>query len=245
MASNPPGICCLVAVKHEGVPTGKLIDFHGIETYTAGDATSKKIVVIVTDIFGHTFVNTQLIADAFAAQGYYVLVPDILKGDPIPYMSQEELAKYNLPGWLSRHTVEITEPIVTGVIANIKADFAPTSIGAVGYCFGAKYVVRLLGDKAITAGAIAHPSFITEEEVEKVTLPIIISAAEVDRVFPAENRAKTEAILVKNKATYEITVYAGTTHGFACRVDPTIAVQKYAKERAFSSQVAFFAEHLK
>ncbi|KAK9468958.1 dienelactone hydrolase [Lipomyces arxii] len=245
MSSNPPGICCLSGVKHEGVASGKMIDFHGIETYAVGDATSKKIIVIMTDVFGHVFINAQLIADDFATQGYYVLVPDILKGDAIPFMPFEELLTFDLPTWLGKHSLEITEPIVDKVLGHIKEDFAPTSIGAVGYCYGAKYVVRLLGEKVVTAGAIAHPSFVTEEEVEKVTLPIIISAAEVDPIFTAENRAKTEAILVKNKATYEITVYAGTTHGFACRVDPTIAVQKYAKERAFFSQVAFFAEHLK
>jgi dienelactone hydrolase len=127
------------------------------------------------------------------------------------------------------------EPIVEKVLGQIKGDLAPTSIGAVGYCFGAKYVVRLLGQKKIDAGAIAHPSFVTDEEVVKETLPLIISAAQTDPIFPLENRVKAEEILTKNGAIYEINVYSGVVHGFACRVDPTIAIAKYAKERASSS----------
>ncbi|KAK9252947.1 dienelactone hydrolase [Lipomyces tetrasporus] len=245
MSSNAPGPCCLTGVKHEGPVTGEIIDYHGIQTYVSGDKTSKKVIFIVTDIFGHVLSNTQLIADDFAAQGYYVVVPDLFEGDAIPWTPFEKLGEIDLPGWLGKHSVEVIEPIVEKVLGHIKEDFAPTSIGSVGYCLGAKYVVRLLGDKKIDAGAIAHPSFVTDEEVEKVTSPLIISAAQTDPIFPLANRVKTEEILTKNGVIFEIAVYSGVVHGFACRVDPTIAVAKYAKERAFFSQVAFFAEHLK
>ncbi|KAK9488518.1 dienelactone hydrolase [Lipomyces starkeyi] len=245
MASNPPGLCCLTGVKHEGPVTGEIIDYHGIEAYVSGDKTSKKVIFFLTDIFGHVLSNAQLVADDFAAQGYYVIVPDLFGGDAIPWTPFDKLGDVGLPEWLGKHSVEVVEPIVEKVLGHIKEDFTPTSIGAVGYCFGAKYVVRLLGEKKIDAGAIAHPSFVAEEEVEKVTSPLIISAAQTDPIFPLENRAKTEEILIKNGAIFEITVYSGVTHGFGCRVDPTIAVAKYAKERAFFSQVAFFAQYLK
>ncbi|KAK9241453.1 dienelactone hydrolase [Lipomyces kononenkoae] len=227
MSSNPPGLCCLSGVKH-------------------GDKTSKKIIFVATDIFGHVLSNVQLIADDFASQGYYVVVPDLFGGEAIPWTPFEKLGEVEgLAEWFDRHKLEVVEPIVDKVLSHVKQDFAPTSIGAVGYCLGAKYVVRLLGEKKIDAGAIAHPSYVTDDEVKKVTLPLNISAAQNDPIFTLENRVKTEKTLTKNGSIFEIAVYSGVTHGFACRVDPTIAVAKYAKEKAFFSQVAFFAQYLK
>ncbi|KAK9463360.1 dienelactone hydrolase family-domain-containing protein [Lipomyces oligophaga] len=245
MASNPPGICCLTGVKHEGAVSGKIIDFHGVETYITGDVSSKKVILFITDIFGHVFSNAQLIADDFAEQGYLVLVPDILKGDPVPWDYFDKLQDFDLGTWLTKHPKEVTEPIVEAVLAGIKADYSPTSIAAIGYCYGAKYVVRLLGAGKIDAGGIAHPSFVDYEEIEAVTKPLNIQAAETDPIFPVENRIKTEAILTKNKAIYEISVYSGVVHGFAVRGDPKVPQTLYAKERAFFSFAAFFKFHLK
>ncbi|KAK9448823.1 dienelactone hydrolase [Limtongia smithiae] len=218
-----------------------------VSTYVSGDKTCKKIIFLITDVFGHVLSNAQLLADDFAAQGYYVIVPDLFNGDAIPWMPFSELAGggFDLGTWLGKHGLEVTEPIVEKVLGHIKEDFSPTFIGATGYCFGAKYVVRLLGSKKIDVGAISHPSFVDDSEVELVTSPLIISAAETDPIFTVEGRQKTEAILTKNKATYEITVYSGVVHGFAVRGDPEQPQTMYAKERAFFSQVAFFNFHAK
>ncbi|KAK9481319.1 dienelactone hydrolase, partial [Lipomyces japonicus] len=228
----------------EGPVSGEIIDFHGVQTYVSGDKASKKIIFILTDIFGHILTNVQLVADDFAAQGYYVIVPDLFNGDPIPWTPFDKLGEVDLPTWLGKHSLEVTEPIVDKVYNHIKEDFAPTSIGAIGYCFGAKYTVRLLGAGKIQAGAIAHPSFVDDAEVEQIKLPFHISAAETDPIFPRENRFKTEEILQKNAAPYQITVYSHVVHGFAVRVDPSIPLHKYAKEQAFISQAAFFNFHL-
>lgn len=39
----------------------------------------------LSDIFGFDLPNVRLLADEWAEKGYYVLVPDILQGDPIPH----------------------------------------------------------------------------------------------------------------------------------------------------------------
>lgn len=68
------------------------------------------------------------------------------------------------------------QKIVDAVYAEIKTQFNPEAIGAVGYCFGAKFVVRLM-DGRIGAGYVAHPSFVTLEEVAAIKAPLCISAA--------------------------------------------------------------------
>jgi dienelactone hydrolase len=48
------------------------------------------VVLIATDVFGHTFPNVSANADTIAAAGFRVLIPDLVEGDPVlnPRMEQ-------------------------------------------------------------------------------------------------------------------------------------------------------------
>lgn len=162
MASKPCGPCCVEKTLHEGTPKGGLKTIAGLETYCVGEEHGNdNVLVICTDVFGHKFQNTQLIADQFAKLGNYkVLVPDILKGDPI---------NESLETWFPKHVPEITVPIVNDFLSKVKQEMSPKFFVGVGYCFGAKYVIQhMTKDGLFDAGALAHPTFITEEEVEQV-----------------------------------------------------------------------------
>ena len=236
MASNPPGKCCTEANLHEGTPIGSFKQIFDLDTYTVGDESLDKIIIIITDIYGNHFKNTQLIADAIAKNGYRVLVPDILNGNPL------DTSKENLQDWLKKHTLEITEPIINGFINKVKTELKPQFLGAIGYCFGAKYTIRNMTETGpLDAGAIAHPSFVTIEEVQAIRKPLIISAAEIDPIFTTELRHQTEVELAKlDGVRYEITVFSGTTHGFAVKGDLSQPLVKYAKEKALNDQLCFF-----
>jgi dienelactone hydrolase len=148
--------------------------------------------------------------------------------------------------WLKSHTTEIIEPILAAVIKSLRSEHGITRIGAVGYCFGGKYVVRYLAaGKGVDAGFIAHPSFLTTEEVDAITGPLSIAAAEVDHIFPAELRRKVEDTLQKKKLPYQVALYGGVDHGFAVRTDLSIREKKFAKESAYFQAVRWFDEHVK
>jgi dienelactone hydrolase len=123
----------------------------------------------------------------------------------------------------------------------------PTSqkIAAVGYCFGAKYVVRHLRPNKIDVGYVAHPSFVEADELKAIEGPFSIAAAETDAIFPAEKRHESEIILKETGVPYQINLYSGVVHGFAVRADLSSKVGKYAKENAFLQALAWFEEHLK
>lgn len=89
------------------------------------------------------------------------------------------------------------------------------AIGAIGHCFGAKYVARYLRPDIgkIDAGFIAHPSYVTEEELRAIKGPLAIAAAEIDAIFPAEERHASEAILKENGFPYQVTLFSGVAHG--------------------------------
>ncbi|EME85215.1 uncharacterized protein MYCFIDRAFT_61202 [Pseudocercospora fijiensis CIRAD86] len=248
MSSNPPGKCCTIGVKHEGEAKGKLETIGDISTYIVGPKSSTAILIL-TDVIGHKFLNAQLIADQFAANGYYVIMPDLFEGDPVPLNRPGD---FDIMKWLQTsgpsqgHTTKQVDPIVEKVIKYMKGELGITKIGGVGYCFGAKYVARFMtGGKGLDVGYMAHPSFVDADEVKALTGPLSIAAAETDQIFPAEKRRETEDILRGMKIPYQISLYSDVEHGFAVRADTTKAAVKFAKEAAFLQAVCWFDEFLR
>lgn len=238
MASNPPGACCVEKSLHDGTPKGTFSTIAGLDTYSVGEEYgNENIIVIMTDVNGHKFSNVNLIADQLSTLGKYkVLIPDILKGDAI----QEPLET-----WIPKHVPEITTPIVNGFLTAIRKELSPKYLCGIGYCFGAKYVIQNLAkDGLLDIGAGAHPSFVTEQDVEDIEKPIIISAAQIDPIFTVELRHKTEEILTKKESVrWELDLFSNVVHGFAVKGDMSIPQVKYAKEKVIIDQLGFFASN--
>ncbi|KAL6859521.1 dienelactone hydrolase [Trichoderma novae-zelandiae] len=250
MASNPPRSCCTVGTLHEGTPGGKLIKLEGgvdgyLATATEGNENKGIGILFVPEAMG-IYPNSQLLADSFAAKGYTTLIPDVFNGDAVPL---NKFATVDLMSWLTKgsngnnpHTTEHVDPIV---VAGIKAlrGLGIHRIGGVGYCFGAKYVLRHF-KSGIDVAFIAHPSFVEEDELAALSGPLSIAAAETDSIFPTTMRHKSEEILIETKQPFQINLFSGVEHGFGIRGDPSVKIQKFAKEQAFSQAVAWFDEYL-
>lgn len=251
MASNPPGACCIVGVKHEGTPTGeKIVVADKYEGYLAtppADKAHKDVALLIaTDIFG-IWQNSKLIADQLAANGYLTLIVDLFNGDPC---ALEFPPGFDLFAWFANgsdgknpHTKETVDPIIVAALKDLKEKYGAKKIGGLGYCFGAKYIARHYKD-GIDVGYFAHPSFVDEDELAAITGPLAISAAEIDTIFPTDKREKSDEILKASGLPYEIVLYNSVEHGFAVRGDITQPVQKEAKEKAFVQAVEWFNKHL-
>ena len=165
-------------------------------------------------------------------------------------------ADFDLPKWFAQgssgdnpHTKEVVDPIVETSIKYLREEKGFKKIGAVGYCFGAKYVVRFLGASSVQGGGIdvgyiAHPTLVEEAEIEAIGGPLSISAAEFDQQFTTDKRHKSEEIFKAGKKIYQINLFQGTEHGFAVRCDLAVKTQRFAKEQAFLQAVAWFDEFL-
>ena len=114
------------------------------------------------------------IADQFAANGYFVVMPDLFYGDPAPL---NRPPGFDLMSWLQNHLTEHVDPIIKTVLKEMRGPLGCKRIGGVGYCFGGKYVCRFLKEGRLDAGYTAHPSFVEREELEGIMGPLSISAA--------------------------------------------------------------------
>ncbi len=69
-------------------------------------------------------------------------------------------------------------PLIQEVLKTLKEDHRITRRSAVGYRFGAKYVIRGLAEgPGVDVGYIAHPSFVEAKELKAIKGPLSIAAA--------------------------------------------------------------------
>ncbi|KAG4411864.1 hypothetical protein IFR04_015004 [Cadophora malorum] len=254
MTSNAPGSCCYKGVKHEGHPRGRIEYLGETEVYVTEPSTSAANghgIVYLTDIVGHKFINAQLLADQYAENGYVVIMPDLFHGDPVPLNS--DMATFSVPTWVSGvygerkvpHTPPSIDPIVKASIAELREKYNCKKLALAGYCFGAKYVIRFLTSDNISAGFIGHPAMVDQKELEAVTGPLAMAAAEIDDIFPQKLRHESENTLKALGVPYQINLYSGVVHGFGVRCNPKVKAEKFAKESAFFQALQWFEEHLK
>ncbi|KAI1102698.1 dienelactone hydrolase [Jackrogersella minutella] len=238
MASYPPGECCFQGFRHDGEPTGTSLKVGTHDAYLATpNASSAKdaAILYIPDVIS-IWQNSKLMADQFAANGYLTLIIDPFKGDALSLNRDPD---FDFVAWKAKHGPEVVDPIITTAIKYLKEEKGFKTIGALGYCFGAKYVARHF-KSGIGAGFVAHPSFVEEDELEGFKAPLSIAAAETDHIFPPEKRHKSEVILAKNGFPYQINLYSQVSHGFSVRCDTSKKVERFAKERAFEQAVTWF-----
>ena len=86
---------------------------------------------------------------------------------------------------------------------------------------------------------------VDQKELEAVTGPLAIAAAEIDDIFPQKLRHESENTLKALGVPYQINLYSGVVHGFGVRCNPKVKAEKFAKESAFFQALQWFEEHLK
>ncbi|KAL2196508.1 Alpha/Beta hydrolase protein [Corynascus similis CBS 632.67] len=144
--------------------------------------------------------------------------------------------------WLARHTEEKVMPILEKVLEGARDEFADAvshgnGVYAVGYCFGARYVLLLAAERParsgqqqrqgrdeeanrpatvppqIKAGALAHATLVSKGDFVGLKAPLSVVCVEDDPVFPDEVRIAGEEYMSENGVEHEVQVYPGVPHG--------------------------------
>ncbi|XP_051208107.1 endo-1,3;1,4-beta-D-glucanase [Lolium perenne] len=221
---------------------GKVVDsFGGIKAYVAGAQESKAAVVLIADVFGFEAPILRKIADKVASSGYFVVVPDLLHGDP--YVPED--ADRTIQVWLKEHNPIKAFELAKPVIAALKEQ-GVSSVGAAGYCWGAKVVAELAKANEIQAAVMSHPSFVTVDDIKEVKCPIAVLGAEIDRTSPPELVKQFEQVLSSNSEIGSfVKIFPGVSHGWAVRYDSDDAAAVKNAEEALKDMTDWFNKNLK
>ena len=276
-------------------PTGEMTTINKIECYISKPSSyphsPSKLLFFLTGGQGIHSTNNQLQADAYAARGFLVVMPDQFGGDAAPLgktapvsevepsiiervkMGAAETAKsFMLDMWLARHGVEKVLPILQATLEGAREEFADAvangnGIYGVGYCFGAKYILLLCGSHTDTvkhgqkpagddvekgevqrgpelrAGAIAHGTLITKEDVEAIRAPVAMACVQNDNLFPDEIREQGKAALELNAVDHDDRVFEGVPHGFAVVGDYDDRAIESKQKEAFEMMSGWLEKH--
>ena len=183
---------------------------------------------------------------------------------------------FTIDMWLARHTPEKVLPILHKVVASVKEEFADAvangdGIYAVGYCFGARYVLLLGSEQSqygmenlkspptegqaeegkafagqgplIKAGALAHGTQISKADMAGVKVPVYVVAVEDDALFPDEVRDEGQKAMEERGLDHELKVYSGVPHGFAVLGDYEDARIVEKQKEAFGQMLGWLRGH--
>jgi dienelactone hydrolase len=213
------------------------------------DYPKDAVILVLPDVFGIGLVNTKLMVDDFARNGFKTVAVDLFNGDPAPVgVLTGDAPGFNLDEWLKTHGPETARPGLDAVY-NALVEQGITRFAATGYCYGARPVFDLAFEGKIKTAAVSHPSLLTlPDDFEKYKsvskAPLLINSCEVDSRFPIEAQAQADELMAGFAPGYKRTYWDGCSHGFATRSDLSDPKAKAGKEGAFEATVLWFFEHL-
>ncbi|XP_013458182.2 endo-1,3;1,4-beta-D-glucanase isoform X1 [Medicago truncatula] len=242
-----PACCSNPPILNSFSGAGHVAKLGGVDAYLTGSPLCTFVILLVSDIF--VFVFTCLIcfvgykapilrmfADKVAATGYYVVVPDFFNGDPYDPRNVDR----PIDVWVKDHLPETGFEVSQPIIEALKSKGIST-IGAAGFCWGAKTVCEL-----IQAAVLAHPSYITVDDINGVNIPIAILGAENDQVTPPEVIKQFEQVLAANSEVDSfVKIFPNVSHGWTIRYDTKDPEAVKASEEARQILLDWFDKHLK
>ena len=202
-------------------------------------------LVLLQEIFGVN-ANMRRTAEAFASQGYDVIVPDLFwRQEPrveLDPASEEDRARATkLMGGLDQQRA--VDDALAAATQLKQAGDGSGQVAAIGYCLGGK-LAFLLATRPGIAAAISYYGVAIQgslDQADRLIAPLLIHIAQEDALCPPDAQAAIHAAL-DGRTDVRVLDHPGVGHAFArldgAGFDPT------ATERANAATAAFLREHL-
>jgi carboxymethylenebutenolidase len=211
-----------------------------VKAYTARPKGASKLPMVII-IHENRGLNPHIedVARRMALEGFLTLAPDLLSpmgGTP----ANEDTARDLIAKLDGQQTVQNLISAITFLETHAQGN---GKVGAVGFCWGGGMVGELaVNAPALDAGVVYYGRQPKATEVEKIKAPLLLHYAGQDARINEGIPAFEEALKKSNKP-YTLYIYEGAQHAF--NNDTSEArYNKSAAERAWSSTIAFFKEHL-
>ncbi|CAN6452813.1 unnamed protein product [Victoria cruziana] len=209
-----------------------------IKAYVTGSPTSKRAVILVSDVFGFQAPNLRKLADKVAASGFFVVVPDYFHGD------RYSPEKGSIPEFLDSHGPEKGFEDTKPLIVCLKSQ-GISSIGVGGICRGAKVVAELGKTNEVQATVMFHPSLVTVDDIKEAKVPTAILGAEADHSSPPELIKQFEDVLTsKEEVNSFVKIFPGVGHGWTMRYKNDDEDAKQKAEEAHAHMIEWFSTHV-
>ncbi|KAL8148964.1 endo-1,3;1,4-beta-D-glucanase-like [Apium graveolens] len=230
--SNPPNLS-------SSSGSGSVTQLGGLKAYVSASSNSKQAILLISDVYGYESPNLRKLADKVANAGFYAVVPDFMHGEPY----DPDNADKPLPVWLSIHNTDRGFEDAKPVIAALKSQ-GITTVGAAGFCWGAKVVVELAKSALIQAAVLLHPSLTSLDDVKEVKVPMALLGAEVDKHSPPELMRQFGEILISTKVKSFVKIFPGVAHGWAVRYKAEDEFAVKSAEEAHQDMLDWFLAHM-
>ncbi|KAF8038085.1 hypothetical protein BT93_B0824 [Corymbia citriodora subsp. variegata] len=220
---------------------GRVEQLGGLDAYVVGLRDSKLAILLMADIFGYEAPNLRKLADKVAAAGFYVVVPDYFYGDPYTPENPDR----PLMVWLKDRGIDKGFEDTKRVIQALKSK-GITTVGAAGFCWGAKVAVVLAKCELVQAAVLLYPSLVTLDDIKGVKVPIAVLGAEIGQMSPPELLKQFEEVLAaKSEIDGFVKIFPKVAHGWAVRykVEDEAAVK--SAEEAHSDMMQWFVKFAK
>ncbi len=200
-------------------------------------------VVVIQEIFGVNDVM-RAITDAWAAEGYVALCPDLFwRQEPGIQISDKTEAEWARAFELF-NGFDLDKGIddLNVTIEHLRGlDVCSGKVGSVGFCLGGR-LAFLTATRTSVNAAVGYYGVMLEEHVdEALKAPVLLHIATEDGFVPKENQEKVHAALDGNTKA-SLFDYEGNDHAFA-----RIGGEHYDAEAADLAKqrtAEFFAAHL-
>lgn len=216
--------------------------------YLSGPPGSGKApgLVVIQEIFGVNQVMRE-ITDAFAAQGYVCVCPDIFwRQEPGIQITDKTQAEWDkafslFKGFDQAKGIEDLKAAVAFLRGHERCT---GKVATVGYCLGGRMAYLMSARSDADASVGYYPVGIEGnlDEAKNIKKPVMLHIAEKDQFVPVEAQKKVKDGLAGNKLV-TIHSYPGQEHAFA-RVNGQ-HWDKQAADLANGRTGEFFQKHLK
>ena len=180
------------------------------------------------------------IARRFAEEGYVVLAPDLYDGAKTKDPQEAGKLMQGLDQAAALQKLNAAVDYLKGM-----PEVDSEKIGVTGFCMGGSYALLLAcHNKSIKAAAPFYGDVPAEDELKRLSAPVLFIGAENDFWITQDKMARLEEGLKKFDKEGEVKVYKGVGHAFFNDTRPD-AYDKDAAEDAWTRVTGFFEKHLK
>jgi carboxymethylenebutenolidase len=198
-------------------------------------------VVVIHEWWGlDAWVKDQ--ARALAREGYVALAVDLYRGKVTDKQEEAHQLMSGMPEDRAMRDLK-------AALAFLKSrkDVRANRIGAIGWCMGGKYALKLATEEPALAAAAAYYGAPPTEPaaIARIKAPVLGNFGAEDTGPSPEQVRAFEAAMKKAGKTVDVKLYPGAGHAFANPNNPWKGYREEAAKDAWSRVTAFFARYLK